>query len=117
MLGTTIIQSSDLMANANATNSGSVSTAWTAPNFIDNGAVHLYTINWHPSYLEILCDGVRIQFQAFNQYVPSEWLKLTFIARPILDPTNLNTDDSTFWINGVSYNSDVTRLKSIVSNG
>jgi hypothetical protein len=54
------------MGNANATNSGSVATTWTKPKFNDDGAVHLYTVNWHPNYLEILCDGVRVQFQAYN---------------------------------------------------
>ena len=66
MLSTSIMQSYDLMGNANATNSGSVATTWTKPKFNDDGAVHLYTLNWHPNYLEILCDGVRVQFQAYN---------------------------------------------------
>ena len=105
------------MKNANKTNSGSASTTWIKPKFKDDGAVHFYTVNWHPSYLEILCDGKRVQFQAYNEYVPSEWLKLTFIARPLLDPTNFNMDDSTFWINSVSYDSDITHLKNIVPDG
>ena len=50
----------------------------------------MYTLNWHPNYVEILVDGKRMEFQAFNRFVPDEWLKLTFIARPTLDPTNRN---------------------------
>lgn len=60
MLSTSLMQSDDLMKNANSTNSGSISTTWVKPKFKDDGALHLYTLNWHPNYIEILCDGVRI---------------------------------------------------------
>ena len=60
-------------------------------------------------------DGKRIEFQAKNRFVPDEWLKLTFINRPILDQTNPNQDDNNFWISSVSYNPDITRLKKLVS--
>ena len=60
-------------------------------------------------------DGKRIEFQAKNRFVPDEWLKLTFINRPILDQTNPNQDDNNFWISSVSYNPDVARLKKLVS--
>ena len=60
-------------------------------------------------------DGKRIEFQAKNRFVPDEWLKLTFINRPILDQTNPNQDDNNFWIISVSYNPDVARLKKLVS--
>ena len=66
MLSTSLMQGDDLMSLANATNSGYVSTTWTKPKYKDDGAVHIYTVNWHPDYIEILCDGVRIQFQAYN---------------------------------------------------
>ena len=111
------MQSDDLMGNANATNSGVVRNTWTKPKYVDDGALHLYTFNWHPNYVEVLVDGKRMEFQAFNKFVPDEWLKLTFIARPILDPTNLNEEDSTFWIGSVSYNADYYRLKNITSDG
>ena len=62
MFSTSLMQSDDLMKNANSSNSGSVSTTWTKPNFKDDGALHVYTLNWHPDYIEILCDGVRVQF-------------------------------------------------------
>ena len=60
-------------------------------------------------------DGKRIEFQAKNKFVPDEWLKLTFINRPILDQTNPNQDDNNFWISSVSYNPDITRLKKLAS--
>jgi len=111
------MQSDELMGIANATNSGVVRNTWTKPKYVDDGALHLYTFNWHPNYVEVLVDGKRMEFQAFNKFVPDEWLKLTFIARPTLDPTNLNEEDSTFWIGGVSYNADYSRLKNITSDG
>jgi hypothetical protein len=58
-----------------------------------------------------------MDFQAFNQYVPSEWLKLTFIGRPTLDAANNNTDDSHFWIHSISYDSDISKLRKVVPNG
>ena len=111
------MQSDDLMGNANATNSGVVRNTWTKPKYVDDGALHLYTFNWHPNYVEVLVDGKRMEFQAFNRFVPDEWLKLTFIARPTLDPLSRNEEDSTFWIGGVSYNADYSRLKNITSDG
>jgi hypothetical protein len=44
-------------------------------------------------------------------------LKLTFINRPILDPSITSTDDSNFWIHSISYDSDISKLKKAVSNG
>ena len=117
MLSTSIGYSTDLMVNANATNSGSKSVTFIKPKFKDDGAVHVYTLNWHPDYVEILMDNVRIQFEAFNKLVPSEFLKLTFIARPSFDTQIFNTYDSTFWINTVSYDADITHLKKIVPDG
>jgi len=42
------------MMNSNKSNSD---VARTFPKFVDDGAVHLYTLNWHPNYIEILDNG------------------------------------------------------------
>jgi hypothetical protein len=117
MLSSSIMKSDDLMKNANATNHFVTRTNWVKPKYVDDGAVHNYTVNWHPNYIELLSDGKRIEFQAFNKFVPDEWLKLTFIARPTLDKTNPNVDDSSFWVGGMSYDADWSKLKKIVSDG
>jgi len=59
-----------------------------SPTFPDDGDLHLYTINWHPDYIEILYDGIRIEFQAFNRYVPTAWLKIGIINRSTEDPSS-----------------------------
>ena len=35
---------------------------WNKPKFEGNGSLITYTLNWAPDYLEILVDGVRMQF-------------------------------------------------------
>jgi hypothetical protein len=34
-----------------------------------------------------------------------------------LDPTITSTEDSAFWINSISYDSDISKLKKAVSDG
>jgi beta-glucanase (GH16 family) len=54
------MQSDDLIGNSNATNSEVVRSITGSPVFPDDGALHMYTFTWHPNYIELLCDGVRI---------------------------------------------------------
>jgi len=54
------MQSYDLIGNANSTNSDTARSLTGPPVFTDDGGLHNYTFTWHPDYIEILCDGVRI---------------------------------------------------------
>jgi hypothetical protein len=60
LLSTSIMQSYDLIGNANSTNSDVARSLTGPPVFTDDGALHMYTFTWHPDYIEILCDGVRV---------------------------------------------------------
>jgi hypothetical protein len=39
------------------------------------------------------------------------------INRPVLDASNPNSEDNHLWINSFSYDPDISKLKSIVSDG
>lgn len=56
------MKSDDLLFNTNSTNSAYISNTWVKPKFNDTGDLHLYTLNWHPNYIEILVDGKRKEF-------------------------------------------------------
>ena len=53
---------------------------------MDDGAVHTYSILWHPYNLAIQIDGVNIDFVAKSWFVPSEWMKLSFCVRSQNNP-------------------------------
>jgi len=79
---------------------------------MDDGAVHTYSILWHPDYLAIQIDGVNIDFVAKSWLVPDEWMKLSFGIRAQNNPL-LGYDDSTLYLNKVSYDSDIDNLPKL----
>jgi len=76
---------------------------------MDDGAVHTYSILWHPDYLAIQIDGVNIDLIAKSWLVPREWMKLSFGLRSQNNPL-LGYGDSNLYVNKATYDSDISHL-------
>ena len=57
-------------------------------------------------------DGVQVQYNANNAMVPTLPLKLGFVTRPLLDPSNLNTDDTVLYIKSVTHDTNWTKYSN-----
>ncbi len=79
---------------------------------MDDGAVHTYSILWHPDYLAIQIDGKNIDFVANSWLVPSEWLQFSFGLRSQNNPL-LGYDDAFLYVNKLSYDSDISNLPKL----
>ena len=66
-----------------------------------------------PTSIQLLMDGITIQYHANDTMVPTYPMKLGFVTRPNIDPTNPNQMDSTLWIYCVSYDSNYTNYANI----
>ena len=73
-------------------------TTYLKKDFIDDGALHTYTMIRTPTSIELLMDGKQVQFHENNKYVPTLPMRLGFVTRPLLDKTNPNTDDTVLYI-------------------
>ena len=81
-------------------------STWSKPQFNDDGAIHTYTMIRTPTSIQLLMDGVQIQYNANNAMVPTLPLKLGFVTRPLLDPSNPNTDDTVLYIKSVTHDTN-----------
>jgi hypothetical protein len=109
MFSTTIGVSFDPLQKSTIDGVPQTTSTWTKPKFNDDGALHTYTMIRTPTYIQLLMDGVQIQYNANNAMVPTMPMKLGFVTRPLLDKTNPNTDDTVLYIKSVTHDADWTK--------
>jgi hypothetical protein len=98
MFSTTIGVSFDPLQKSSMDGVPQTKTTYLKKEFIDDGALHTYTMIRTPTSIELLMDGKQVQFHENNKYVPTLPMRLGFVTRPLLDKTNPNTDDTVLYI-------------------